>query len=89
MDQITVDATEIDGVQPGDPVVLIGAQGDLDQSAEELGTQAGTISYDILTGILPRVPRLYVERGAVVATSVASSQSETLAGNTSATDSVE
>jgi alanine racemase len=89
MDQITVDATEIDGVQPGDPVVLIGAQGDLDQSAEELGTQAGTISYDILTGILPRVPRVYVERGAVVATLVASSQIETLAGNTTATDSVE
>jgi alanine racemase len=67
MDQITVDVTDISGVQRGDPVVLIGAQGDTEQSAEDIGAQAGTISYDILTGLLPRVPRVYVQGGRVVA----------------------
>lgn len=65
MDQITIDVTEIETVQPGDAVVLIGAQGRVEQNAEDLAKQAGTISYDILTGLLPRVPRVYVEQGAV------------------------
>jgi alanine racemase len=45
-------------------VVVIGCQGQVEQDAEELGRQAGTISYDILTGLLPRVPRVYVTEGA-------------------------
>lgn len=69
MDQITVDVSEIDGAACGDDVVLIGAQGELEQTAEDLGAQAGTISYDILTGLLPRVPRIYVRGGALVGSS--------------------
>ncbi|MDQ2742808.1 MAG: alanine racemase [Chloroflexota bacterium] len=60
MDQITVDVTEIENVVEGDDVVLIGAQGESLQDAAQLAAQAGTISYDILTGLLPRVPRRYV-----------------------------
>ncbi len=60
MDQITVDVTEIGDVVAGDDVVLIGAQGAGLQDAAQLAAQAGTISYDILTGLLPRVPRRYV-----------------------------
>lgn len=63
MDQITVDLTDIPGARPGDLVTLIGADGDRSQTADALATQAGTISYDILTGLLPRVPRLYVAGG--------------------------
>ena len=66
MDQITVDVTDIRNVEVGDPVVLIGQQGESEQDADDLGKQAGTISYDILTGLLPRVPRLYVERERLV-----------------------
>jgi len=69
MDQITVDVTELEVVQPGDPVVLVGRQGAVEQDAEDVAGQAGTISYDILTGLMPRVPRVYVERGAVMAVS--------------------
>jgi alanine racemase len=87
MDQITVDATDIDSVETGDPVVLIGAQGDLEQSAEDVGAQAGTISYDILSGLLPRVPRVYVERGTVVAAALAGSYLKTFAGGMAAGDS--
>lgn len=60
MDQITVDVTDIEDVMAGDEIVLIGAQGANWQDAAQLAAQAGTISYDILTGLLPRVPRRYV-----------------------------
>jgi len=60
MDQITVDVTDIGDVMAGDEIVLIGAQGASRQDAAQLAARADTISYDILTGLLPRVPRRYV-----------------------------
>ena len=66
MDQITVDVTDIPAVTPGDEVTLIGTQAGVSQTAEDVAAQAGTISYDIVTGILPRVPRLYYQRGELV-----------------------
>lgn len=65
MDQITIDLTRVEGVKVNDEVVLIGRSGDLRQTADDLGDQAGTISYDVLTGLLPRVPRLYLQGGRV------------------------
>lgn len=61
MDQITVDLTDVPQVSVGDPVVLIGRQGDAVQTADDLAAQSGTISYDILTGLMPRIPRVYRE----------------------------
>jgi len=59
MDQLMVDCG--DGpVEPGDEVVLIGAQGDEAIGVEELAGLAGTIGYELVTGIGPRVPRRYV-----------------------------
>lgn len=55
MDQLMVDMGDL-AVQPGDRVRLFGAGG---PSAEELGALAGTISYEILTGIGARVRRRY------------------------------
>jgi alanine racemase len=57
MDYALIDVTEIAGVKRGDPVVLIGAQGDDAISADEVAGWLGTISYDVVTTILPRVPR--------------------------------
>jgi alanine racemase len=57
MDYMMVDVTGIPGVRRGDAVVLIGAQGDEQISADEAAGWLGTISYELLTGILPRVPR--------------------------------
>jgi alanine racemase len=45
----------------GDDVVLIGAQRDASLSAEEVAETAGTIAYELLCGIGPRVPRRYVD----------------------------
>jgi alanine racemase len=69
MDQVTVDVTDLPACQVGDEAVLIGRQGDAAQSADELGAQADTISYEILTALMPRVPRIYVRSGAVVGVS--------------------
>lgn len=58
MDQIVVDA-DVCAAHEGDEVVLIGKQGDAEISADEVAGWAQTISYEILTGIGARVPRVY------------------------------
>jgi Alr-MurF fusion protein len=57
MDYALIDVTEIEGVKRGDPVVLIGAQGDQHISADEVAAWLGTINYEVVSTILPRVPR--------------------------------
>ena len=60
MDQIMVDVTDLgDVVGAGDEVVLIGTQGGEEISAVELADKAGTIAWEILTGITKRVTRIY------------------------------
>ena len=58
MDMTVVDVTGIAGVQTGDEAILIGRQGDLEISVDEVAARAETISYEILTGLTPRLPRL-------------------------------
>ena len=57
MDMITIDLTEQPDARPGDPVVLWGEGLCVDEIAE----QAGTIGYELLCNVTPRVPREYVE----------------------------
>lgn len=61
MDLTMVDATDVPGVAEGDDVVLIGSQGAATVSAEAVAEAAGTIAYEILCGIGPRVPRRCVD----------------------------
>jgi alanine racemase len=61
MDAITVDVTGVPGVEVGDVVTLIGADGDARITAEEVAEWSGTISYEVLTAIGPRVKRRYKE----------------------------
>jgi len=58
MDQITVDCGDFE-VSAGDEVVLLGRQGDEQIHAWEWADRAGTIAYEVLCGIGPRVPRVY------------------------------
>ncbi|HWE62466.1 MAG TPA: alanine racemase [Chloroflexota bacterium] len=60
MDQCTVDLAEAPEAREGDPVTVIGQQGEAQVWADDLATWAGTISYEILCGISPRVPRYYL-----------------------------
>ncbi len=59
MDLTMVDVTEIPGVEQGDEAVLLGDQGGETVSADEMAGWAETISYEILTSISARVPRIY------------------------------
>jgi alanine racemase len=53
----------------GDEVVLVGEDGSESITAEDLAAWAGTIPYEILTGINTRVPRVYVRDDSSGATS--------------------
>ena len=59
MDMFMVDVTAISAVQVGDAAIVFGAELPL----TELAQLAGTIPYEIMTGISQRVKRVYVEEG--------------------------
>jgi alanine racemase len=59
MDMIMVDLTDLNEIHVGDEAMLLGRQGEDCINAEELANWADTISYEILTGISERVPRIY------------------------------
>jgi len=60
MDQVVVGVSEVPGVRVGDEAVLLGRQGDETISANDLASRWKTIDYDVVTGIMARVERLYV-----------------------------
>ena len=60
MDQTVVDVSRVAGVAVGDEVVLLGQQGAEEIPAEEMAAWRGTIPYEVLCGIGPRVPRVPV-----------------------------
>jgi alanine racemase len=66
MDQFVADVTGIEGVRQDDEVVVFGRQGEEEISAEEVAALAGTINYEVVTSILPRVTRIYLKGGEVV-----------------------
>ena len=55
MDAISVDLTDLEPVQVGDPVELWGQN----LSVNELASIAGTIGYELLAGLTGRVPAFY------------------------------
>lgn len=59
MDQLSVDVSDIAGVKQGDEVILFGKE----LPVEELADMCGTINYEIICGISPRVPRITVKGG--------------------------
>ena len=58
MDQTVIDVRDAE-VAVGDQVVLVGDQGDETITADEWADKLGTISYEIVCSIGPRVPRRY------------------------------
>jgi alanine racemase len=58
MDQSMINVTHIPDVHIGSEVVLIGRQGDETLSAEDVGERLGTNSYEVVSTILARVPRV-------------------------------
>lgn len=59
MDVTVVLITDAGPVQPGDVATLIGSQGQEIITVDEVAGQVNTISYEILTGFTPRIPRVW------------------------------
>jgi len=59
MDMTVVDLTDVPDARPGDVATLIGRDGGEEITVERVAAQAGTISYEVLTGLAPRLPRVY------------------------------
>lgn len=57
MEKTVISVDHLDGVGVGDEVVLLGSQGEASITADEIAARLGTINYEVLTGVLPRVPR--------------------------------
>jgi alanine racemase len=60
MDLTMIDVTEVANAEIGDEVVLWGKQGDAEIRVDEVATWAETISYELLTTVGRRIPRIYV-----------------------------
>jgi len=65
MDQLTLDVTDVPNVQEGDEVVIAGRQGGEEIGFAELAELAGTISYELLSHLAKRLPRVYLRNGEV------------------------
>jgi len=61
MDLTLVDVTEVKDATLGDEAVIIGRQGSIGITAEEIATQVGSISYEMTCGISDRVQRKYIQ----------------------------
>jgi alanine racemase len=59
MDQVMVDCGPDSTVRPGDPVVFLGRQGDEEVTPDEWAARLGTIAYEVVCAIGPRVGRRY------------------------------
>lgn len=62
MDQLVLDLGD-DPAEVGDEVVLFGTGDDGEPTAQDWADATGTISYEIVTRVGPRVPRVYVGEG--------------------------
>lgn len=58
MDQCMFDVSEVEGVREGDEVILFGRPED-GVTADELASLIGTINYEIVCMLGPRIPRIY------------------------------
>lgn len=60
MDQCVADVTDVPAVEEGDEVVFVGKQKGAEITATEAGITGDTNNYEIVTGLLPRLPRVYL-----------------------------
>ena len=61
MNMTMIDVTHVPCVVKGDEVTLLGTSGEETISAERLGEWMGTINYEVVTRILPTLPRILVK----------------------------
>lgn len=61
MNMTLVDVSNLEGVQKGDEVVLIGKQGDLEISVSSFGEFSDLVNYELLTRLPSNIPRKIVD----------------------------
>ncbi|MEM8638383.1 MAG: alanine racemase [Cyanobacteria bacterium P01_G01_bin.54] len=61
MDQLMIDVSHLDNVQPGEVVTLLGRDGNHTIGADDWAAAIGSISWEILCGFKRRLPRVYRE----------------------------
>ena len=66
-DSLTVDVTEIDGVEPDSEFTLLGSTGNDEITADDVADVRGTISWEVLQQLGARLTRVYVSGGLPVA----------------------
>ena len=66
MDQMMVDVTDIpEEIRVGDRGTLIGQDGDLTITAEEIGDLSGRFNYELVCDLGNRIPRIYYKDGEI------------------------
>ena len=65
MDQFMVDVTDIEGVNFGDNVTLIGRDGNETITVEDLSELSGRFNYEFICDLGKRIPRVYVRDGKI------------------------
>lgn len=63
MDQFMADVSEIPDVAVGDKVTLIGKDGDLELTLEEIGELSGRFHYEFACNLGKRIPRVFYKNG--------------------------
>ena len=63
MDQLMIDVTDIPDVSVDDLATIFGKDGEDEIFADDIADIAGTIGYELVCAINPRVPRVYVREG--------------------------
>lgn len=67
MDQMMADVTDVPGeVKTGEEVTLIGQDGDVCITAEELGALSGRFNYELMCDLGNRIPRIYYQKGKII-----------------------
>jgi alanine racemase len=61
MDMCMADVTDV-SCAVGDVVTIFGTDGGAVASVDELAALAGTVSYELLCALSPRVPRIYLRQ---------------------------
>lgn len=65
MDQFMVDVTEIENVNQGDDVTLLGRDGDGIITIEEIADLANSFNYEVACNVGKRIPRVYYRGGKI------------------------
>ncbi len=60
MDQCMIDVTDVPDVKLGDEVIIMGSDGKLTVSADDIAAATGTINYEILCAFGQRLPKVYL-----------------------------